>query len=106
MKLILIVKLNEIKFEPIVYVNRHGNFETFAGYFGPKANKNTKKISWGSELSFVAGRQRTCDRIHRPISTLLSNTKASNIETFDDTFRLFFDDQIMDMIEDNTNNKV
>ena len=45
MKLILIVKLNEIKFEPIVYVNRHGNFETFAGYFGPKANKNTKKIS-------------------------------------------------------------
>ena len=34
------------------------------------------------------------------------NTKASNIETFDDTFHLFFDDEIMDMIVHNTNNKI
>ena len=53
----------------------------------------------------VAGCQRTCDTIHRPISCLLPNTKASNVETFDDTFNLFFDDEVMDMIVHNTNNK-
>ena len=37
---------------------------------------------------------------------MLPNTKASNIETFDDTFHLFFDDEIMDMIVHNTNNKI
>ena len=98
--------LDESNFEPIVYVNRNGNFETFTGYLGPKTNKNTKTISWDSEFPSVTGRQRTCDTIHRPISCLLPNTKASNIETFDDTFHLFFDDEIMDMIVHNTNNKI
>ena len=98
--------LSEINFEPFVYVNRNGNFETFTGYFDLKANKNTKKISWDKDVSFITGRQRPCDAIHRPISFLLSNTKASNIETFDDTFHLFLDDQIMDMIVHNTNNKM
>ena len=37
---------------------------------------------------------------------MLPNTKASVIETFDDTFHLFFDDEIMDMIVHNTNNKI
>ena len=98
--------LDESNFEPIVYVNRNGNFETFTGYLGPKTNKNTKTISQDSEFPSVTGRQRTCDTIHRPISCLLPNTKASNIETFDDTFHLFFDDKIMDMIVHNTNNKI
>ena len=80
--------------------------ETFTGYLGPKTNKNFKTISWDSEFPSVTGRQRTCDTIHRPISCLLPNTKASNIETFDDTFHLFFDDEIMDMIVHNTNNKI
>ena len=39
-------------------------------------------------------------------SCFLPNTKASVIETFDDTFHLFFDDEIMDMIVHNTNNKI
>ena len=56
--------LDESNFEPIVYVNRNGNFETFAGYRGPKANKNTKTISWDSEFPSLTGRQRTCDTIH------------------------------------------
>ena len=37
---------------------------------------------------------------------MLPNTKASNIETLDDTFHLFFDDEIMDMIVHNINNKI
>ena len=98
--------LDESNFEPIVYVNRNGNFETFTGYLGPKTNKNTKTISWDSEFPSVTGRQRTCDTIHRSISCLLPNTKASNIETFDGTFHLFFDDEIMDMVVHNTNNKI
>ena len=59
--------LDESNFEPIVYVNRNGNFERFTGYLGPKTNKNTKTISWESEFPSVTGRQRTCDTIHRPI---------------------------------------
>ena len=78
--------LDESNFEPIVYVDRNENFETFTGYLGPKTNKNTKAISWDSEFPFVTGLQRTCDTTHRPISCLLPNTKASNIETFDDAF--------------------
>ena len=89
-----------------MYVNRNGNFETFTGYLGPKTNKNTKTISWDSEFPSVTGRQRTCDTIHRPISCLLPNTKASNIDTFYDTFHLFFDDKTMDVIVHNTNNKI
>ena len=98
--------LDESNFEPIVYVNRNGNFETLTGYLGPKTNNNTKTMSWDSEFPSVTGRQRTCDIIHRPISCLLPNTNASNIETFDDTFNLFLDDEIMDMIAHNTNNKI
>ena len=75
--------------------------ETFTGYLGPKTNKNFKTISWDSEFPSVTGRQRTCDTIHRPISCLLPNTKASDIETFDDTFHLFFYDEIIDMIVHN-----
>ena len=60
-----------------------------------------KTISWDSEFPSVTGRQRTCDTIHRPISCLLPNTKASDIETFDDTFHLFFYDEIIDMIVHN-----
>ena len=37
--------LDESKFEPIVYVNRNGNFKTFTGYLVPNTNKNTKTIS-------------------------------------------------------------
>ena len=37
---------------------------------------------------------------------MLPNTKTSNIGTFDDTFHLFFDDEIMDMIVHDTNNKI
>ena len=29
--------LDESNFEPIVYVNRNGNFEAFTGYLGPKS---------------------------------------------------------------------
>ena len=36
---------------------------------------------------------------------MLPNTIVSNIETFDDKFHLFFDDEIMDIIIHNTNNK-
>ena len=98
--------LDESNFEPIVYVDRNENFETFTGYLGPKTNKNTKALSWDSEFPSVTGLQRTCDTTHQPISCLLPNTKASNIETFGDAFHLFFDDEIMNMIVHNTNNKI
>ena len=98
--------LDECNFEPIVYVNRNGDFKTFICYLGLKTKNNTKKISWDSEISSVTGRQGTCDTIHRPIRYLLPNTKALNIETFDDTFHLFFDDEIMDMIVHNINDEI
>ena len=79
---------------------------SFTGYLGPKTNKNTKTISWDNEFPSVTGRQRTCDTIRRPISCLLTNTKASNTETLDDTFHLFFVGEIMDMIVHNTSNKI
>ena len=79
---------------------------SFTGYLGPKTNKNTKTITSDSEFPSVTGRQRTCDTIRRPISCLLPNAKASNIETFGHTSHLFFNDEIMDMIVHNTNNKI
>ena len=82
--------LDERNFEAIVYLNINENFQTLTGYLGPKTNRNTK-----FEFVSVTCRQRTCDTIHRPISCLLPNTKPSNIESFDDTFHLFFDDEIM-----------
>ena len=37
---------------------------------------------------------------------MLPNTKVSNIQAIDDTFHLVFNDEIMDMIGHNTNNKI
>ena len=47
--------LDESNFEPIVYINRNGDFETFTGYLGTRKNKNTKRISWDSEFPSGTG---------------------------------------------------
>ena len=49
--------LDENNFEPIVYVNRNGNFKTFTGYLVLKRNMNTKTILSDSEFPSVTGRQ-------------------------------------------------
>ena len=92
--------LNEDNFEPIVYVNGKGQFEEFTGYLGPKKNKNTKTLSWGSEFPCVTRRQRGCDTVYQPRSCLLPKTKPIDAENFDDLFHLFFDDEIMNKIKD------
>ena len=68
--------LNEDNFETTVYVSGKGQFEEFTGYLGPKRNKNTKTLSWGSKFPSVTGRQRGCDTVYQPRSCLLLNTKA------------------------------
>ena len=49
--------LDENNFEPIVYVNRNGNFKTFTGYLVLKRNMNTKTILSDSEFLSVTGCQ-------------------------------------------------
>ena len=97
--------LDEANFKPIVYINQKGNFEELT-YLGPKNNKNTKTLTWGSDYPPVVGRQHVCDTITGPTSCLLPNTKALEILSSDDAFHLFFDDNIMDRILNKTNKKI
>ena len=99
--------LDENSFKEIaVCMNEDGVLEELSGYLGPKKDKNTKKIWWSSEHPVATGRQRKCDTISDRISFLAPNSRANNIENIEDTFHLYFDNDIMDKIIDCTNTKI
>ena len=79
---------------------------SLVGYLGRKKAKNTKKIWWSSEHTVATGRQRKCNNISGRISYLALNSRANNIENIEDTFHLFFDNDIMDKIVDCTNTRI
>ena len=81
-------------------MNREGNFEEYVGYLGPKNGKKT------SEQPVTTCRQRRCDTIAGRTSCLAPNTKAKEIEIIEDTFHLFFDDNIMIKIVDHINDRI
>ena len=95
--------LNEENFEQLVYVNRHGNFETFTGYMGPVKDPKTEKVYWVSDSPNDVGRQRACDIVKGRISCILPNTAARTAESHEDIFGLFFDSDIMNIIAEKTN---
>ena len=74
--------------------------EKLCGYLSPQKDKITKKICWSSEHPVATGRQRKCDIISGRISRLAPNSRASNIENIEDTFHLYFDNDIVDKIVD------
>ena len=98
--------LDENNYKEIVYMNKDGVLEELCGYLGPKKDKNTKKIWWSSEHPVATGRQRKCDTISGRISCLAPNSRANNIENIEDTFHLYFDNDIMDKIVDCTNIRI
>ena len=98
--------LDENNCKEIVYMNKDGVLEELCGYLGPKKDKNTKKIWWSSEHPVATGRQRKSDTISGGISCLAPNSRANNIENIEDTFHLYFDNDIMDKIIDCTNTKI
>ena len=65
----------------MVYMNKDGVLEELCCYLGPKKDKNTK--------SFLA-----------------PNSRANNIENIEDTFHLYFENDIMDKIVDCTNIRI
>ena len=87
-------------------MDKNGVLEERCGYLGPKQDENTKKIWWSSEHPVVTGRQRKSDTISGGISCLVPNFRANNIENIEDTFHLYFDNDIMDKIIDCTNTKI
>ena len=92
--------------EEIVYMNKDGVLEELCGYLGLQKDKNTKKIRWSSEHPIITGRQRKCDTISGRISCLAPNSRANNIESINDTFHLYFDNDIIDKIVDCTNTRI
>ena len=87
-------------------MDQDGVLEERCGYLGPKQDENTKKIWWSSEHPVATGRQRKSDTISGGISCLAPNSRANNIENIEDTFHLYFDNDIMDKIIDCTNTKI
>ena len=83
-------------------MNKDGVLEELCGYLGPKKDKHTKKIWWSSEHLVATGRQQKCDTISGRISCLAPNSRANNIENIKDTFHLYFDNDIVDKIDDCT----
>ena len=87
-------------------MNKDGVLEELCGYLGPKKYKNTKKVWWRSEHPVATDRQWKCDTISGKISCHAPNSRANNIENFEDTFDLYFDNDIMDNIVDCTNTRI
>ena len=54
----------------------------------------------------ATGRQQKCDTISGRISCLAPNSRANNIENIEDTFHLYFENDIMDKIVDCTNIRI
>ena len=54
----------------------------------------------------ATGRQQKCDTISGRISCLAPNSRANNIESINDTFHLYFDNDIIDKIVDCTNTRI
>ena len=73
---------------------------------GPKKNKNTNKIWWTSEHAVATCRQQKCHTISGRISCLAPNSRANNIENIENTFNLYFDNDIMDKIVNCTNTRI
>ena len=90
--------LNEKNVEQLVYVNKHGNFETFAEYMGPVKDPRTEKVYWVSDPSNDVERQRACDTIKGRVRCILPNTAAKTAESHKDIFGLFLDSDIMNII--------
>ena len=86
-------------------MNKAGVLEETCGYLGPKKDKNTKKICWSLEHPAATGKQPKCDTILGRTSCLAPNSRANNIENMEDTFHLYFDNDIMDKIVDCTNTR-
>ena len=87
-------------------MNKDGVLEEPCGYLGPKKDKNTKKIWWSSKHPVANGRQWKCDTISGRTSCLAPDSRANNIENIEDTFHLYFDNDIMDKIVDCTNTRI
>ena len=87
-------------------MNKDGVLEELCGYLGLKKDINTNKIWWTSEHPVATGRQRKCDTISNRISCLAPNFRADNIENIEDTFHLYFDNDIMDTTVDCTNTRI
>ena len=98
--------LDENNYKKIVYMNKDGVLEEPCGYLGPKKDKNTKKIWWSSKHPVANGRQWKCDTISGRTSCLGPDSRANNIENIEDTFHLYFDNDIMDRIVDCTNTRI
>ena len=90
--------LNEKHFEQLVYVNKHGNVETFTGYMEPVKDPKTEKVYWLSDPPKDVGCQRACDTIKGRVSCILPNTAAKTAESHEDILGLFFDSDIMNII--------
>ena len=99
------ISLDEKNYKEIVYMNKDGVLEELCGYLAPKKDKKTKKIWWSSEHPVTTGRQRKCDTILGRISCLAPNSRANNIEKIEDTFHLYFHNDIMEKIFDCTNTR-
>ena len=72
-----------------------------------KNDKKKKKIFfWTSKQPVTTGRQRRCDTIIGRTSCLVPNTKATGTEDTEDTFHIFFDENIKSKIVGGTNNRI
>ena len=98
--------LNEENFEQVVYVNKHGNFETFTGYMGPAKDPKTKNVYWVSDPPNDVGHQRASDTAKGRVSCILPNTAAKTAESHEGIFSLFFDSDIMNVIAEKTNLRI
>ena len=90
-------------YKEINYINVNGDWDEFTGHLGPKSKRDTETITWCNNPPSTVGRQRSCDVITSPVSTL----KPEIIITSElDAWHYFIDDDMLTFVADNTNIRI
>lgn len=94
--------LNIENYNPIDNINCSGEWEDLTGFLGPMSKPTTEKIIWTNQTPALVGRQRACDVITSPVSSLQLDTDITNEV---DAFELFMDRNMIDLIVNQQQNK-
>ena len=90
----------------IVYTNKDGVWENFVVILAQTKTETPPKNWWSLEHPVATGIQRKCDTISDGISCHALHSRANNIGNIEDTFHLYFDNDIIDKIVEYTNTSI
>ena len=89
--------MGEGYFKDLHFINGEGKEETLTGYLGKKKHKSAKTITLTSDIPFQC-RQQGSDAIPFGKNPVTYLGRVRNIESGKDSFSLLFDEEMFDLL--------